>query len=62
MADGRLLLAYSWRSGGNRADNYGNCAKLVRISDDEGKTWLERIQITPANADYHTGPQDRSYT
>lgn len=62
MADGRILLAYSWRSGGNGTDNYGNCAKMVRISDDEGMTWSERIQITPANADYHTGAHDRSYT
>jgi sialidase-1 len=62
MADGRLLLAYSWRSGGNGAENYGNCAKMVRISDDEGRTWGERIQITPDNADYHTGCHDRAYT
>jgi sialidase-1 len=62
MQDGRLLLAYSWRSGGNLADNYGNCAKMVRISADEGKTWGERIRITPDNAEYHTGCHDRAYT
>lgn len=62
MADGRLLLAYSWRSGGNGHDNYGNCAKMVRISDDEGATWSERIRITPDNTDYHTGCHDRTYT
>ena len=28
MADGRILLAYSWRSGGNGRENYGNCAKM----------------------------------
>ena len=62
MADGRLLLAYSWRSGGNAAQNYGNCMKVVRISSDEGATWSERIRITPDNTEYHTGCHDRSYT
>ena len=62
MADGRILLAYSWRSGGNGATNYGNCAKMVRISSDEGKTWSERIQITPNDTDYHTGCHDRAWT
>jgi len=62
MRDGRLLLAYSWRSGGNGADNYGNCAKMVRISSDEGETWSERTQITPETADYHTGCHDRAWT
>jgi len=62
MQDGRLLLAYSWRSGGNGTDNYGNCAKMVRISSDEGKTWSERIRITPENSDYHTGCHDRAWT
>jgi hypothetical protein len=61
MADGRLLLAYSWRSGGNGASNYGNCAKMVRISSDEGRTWSERIRITPDNKEYHTGCRS-SYT
>ena len=62
MKDGRLLLAYSWRSGGNGARNYGNCAKMVRISADEGRTWSERIRITPDNSDYHTGCHDRAYS
>jgi sialidase-1 len=62
MKDGRLLLAYSWRSGGNGATNYGNCAKMVRISSDEGKTWSERTRITPDNGEYHTGCHDRAYT
>ncbi len=62
MKDGRLLLAYSWRSGGNGRENYGNCAKMVRISADEGQTWSERIRITPANTEYHTGCHDRAYT
>jgi len=62
MADGRILLAYSWRSGGNGAENYGNCAKMVRISADEGKTWSERTRITPDNAEYHTGCHDRAWT
>ncbi len=62
MADGRLLLAYSWRSGGNGAENYGNCAKMVRFSSDEGRTWSERARITPDNTDYHTGCHDRAWT
>jgi sialidase-1 len=62
LKDGRLLLAYSWRSGGNGAENYGNCAKMVRISADEGKTWSERTRITPDNREYHTGCHDRAYT
>jgi hypothetical protein len=62
MADGRLLLAYSWRSGGNGRTNYGNCAKMVRISSDEGRTWSERLRITPDGTDYHTGCHDRAYT
>lgn len=62
MKDGRILLAYSWRSGGNGRDNYGNCAKMVRISADEGKTWSERVRITPENSEYHTGCHDRAWT
>ena len=62
MADGRLLLAYSWRSGGNGETNYGNCSKMVRFSTDEGKTWSERMRITPDNSEYHTGCHDRAYT
>lgn len=62
MADGRLLLAYSWRSGGNGADNYGNCAKMVRFSDDDGESWSDRVQITPETTDYHTGCHDRAWT
>jgi Neuraminidase (sialidase) len=62
MADGLLLVAYSWRSGGNGKGNYGNCAKMIRISADEGLTWSERTRITPDNSDYHTGCHDRAYT
>lgn len=62
LKDGRLLLAYSWRSGGNGANNYGNCAKMIRISADEGKTWSERTRVTPDNSEYHTGCHDRAYT
>lgn len=61
-ADGRLMIAYSWRSGGNGADNFGNCSKMVRFSNDEGQTWSERMQITPDDGGYHTGCHDRSYT
>jgi len=62
MADGRLLLAYSWRSGGNGTWNYGPCAKMVRFSADEGVTWSRRQRITPDTDEYHTGCHDRSYT
>lgn len=62
MRDGRLLVAYSWRSGGNGRDNYGNCAKMVRVSADEGRTWSQRTRITPAGTDYHTGCHDRAWT
>lgn len=62
MADGRLLLAYSWRSGGNHVENHGHCQKRVRISDDEGKTWSDYQQITPADGLYYTGCHDRAYT
>lgn len=62
MKDGRLLLVYSWRSGGNGATNYGHCAKMARISSDEGRTWSDRIRISPDNDDYHTGCHDRAWT
>jgi hypothetical protein len=62
MADGRLLLAYSWRSGGNHVDNHGPCAKKVRISDDEGETWSDPVQLTPDDGMYYTGCHDRAYT
>lgn len=66
LADGRLLLAYSWRSGGNagkgnEAKN-GPAAKRVRFSEDEGKTWSEPIAITPDDGNYHAGGHDRAYT
>jgi sialidase-1 len=62
LRDGRLLVAYSWRSGGNGRDNYGNCAKMVRQSSDEGRTWSERARITPEGTEYHTGCHDRAWT
>jgi hypothetical protein len=62
MADGRLLLAYSWRSGGNHPDNYGPTARRVRISDDEGQTWSEPVAVTPDDGRYHTGCHDRAWT
>ncbi|MBP7140265.1 MAG: exo-alpha-sialidase [Opitutaceae bacterium] len=62
MKDGRLLLVYSWRSGGNGGANYGHCAKMARWSDDEGRTWSPRVRITPEGTDYHTGCHDRAAT
>jgi sialidase-1 len=66
MADGRLLLAYSWRSGGNPSPGSGvvNGAAMrrVRISNDEGHTWSAPAQITPDDGGYHTGCHDRAWT
>jgi len=62
LKDGRLLLAYSWRSGGNHKDNYGPCARRVRFSSDEGATWSEPTPITPDDGTYHTGCHDRAWT
>ena len=61
LPDGRLLLAYSWRSGGNHADNYGPCARRVRFSSDEGVTWSEPMRLTPDDGNYHTGCHDRTW-
>lgn len=62
LKDGRLLLAYSWRSGGNHKDNYGETARRVRVSSDEGQTWSDPVRITPADGQYHTGCHDRAWT
>lgn len=56
-ADGGLVLAYSWRSSGNADKTHA--AKMVRFSSDEGKTWSDRVRITPDNREYHTGCHDR---
>jgi sialidase-1 len=61
LKNGRLMLAYSWRSGGNQAHNYGPCARRVRFSDDEGATWSAPRQITPGDDTYHTGCHDRAW-
>lgn len=61
LADGRLMLAYSWRSGGNHKDNYGPCARRARFSSDEGKTWSDPVQVTPNDGTYHTGCHDRAW-
>ena len=62
MQDGRILLAYSWRNGGNHQDNYGPCTKRVRISEDEGKSWSDPTAITFDESSYHTGCHDRAWT
>lgn len=59
-ADGRLMIAYSWRSSNNAEKT--RASKMVRFSSDEGATWSERIRITPENNEYHTGCHDRAYT
>jgi sialidase-1 len=61
LPDGRLMLAYSWRSGGNHRDNYGPCARRVRFSSDEGATWSDPTRITPDDGTYHTGCHDRAW-
>jgi hypothetical protein len=61
LPDGRLMLVYSWRSGGNHPDNYGPCARRVRFSSDEGATWSEPTRITPDDGTYHTGCHDRAW-
>lgn len=66
LADGRLLLAYSWRSGGNPSPGShvvsGAAMRRVRFSSDEGQSWSEPVQITPADGSYHTGCHDRAWT
>jgi hypothetical protein len=59
LPDGRIMLAYSWRSGGNHADNYGPCARRARFSSDEGLTWSDPVRLTPDDGTYHTGCHDR---
>lgn len=61
LPDGRIMLAYSWRSGGNHADNYGPCARRARFSSDEGRTWSDPVRITPDDGTYHTGCHDRAW-
>jgi sialidase-1 len=61
LKDGRLMLAYSWRSGGNHVDNYGPCARRARFSADEGATWSEPVRLTPDDGTYHTGCHDRAW-
>jgi sialidase-1 len=61
LKDGRLMLAYSWRSGGNHADNYGPCARRARFSSDEGATWSDPVRLTPDDGTYHTGCHDRAW-
>jgi hypothetical protein len=62
LKDGRLMLAYSWRSGGNHKDNYGPCARRARFSSDEGATWSAPVRITPDDGTYHTGCHDRAWS
>jgi sialidase-1 len=63
LANGNLLLAYSWRSGGNADKEHPtNCKKMVRISEDEGQTWSERQPVTIPDGGYQTGCHDRAYT
>ena len=61
LPDGRIMVAYSWRSGGNHADNYGPCARRARFSSDEGATWSDPVRLTPDDGMYHTGCHDRAW-
>ncbi len=63
LPDGRLLVAYSWRSSQNKTNkDLGDATKRIRFSKDEGKTWSESRDIRQDLEGYHTGAYDRSYT
>lgn len=62
LADGRLMVSYSWRSSRNTNQGVGEAAKMVRFSADEGRTWSERQRLPEPNPGYHTGCHDRTYT
>ena len=50
LPDGRLLVAYSWRSSQNKTNrDLGDATKRIRFSEDEGKTWsdYEEILVPP---------------
>ncbi len=58
LPDTRIMLIYSWRSGGIYAGKIGRAERRMRLSADAGKTWTDPVQITPDEG-YHTGPSDR---
>lgn len=62
LADGRLLVAYSWRSSRNTNNEVGRASKMIRFSDDEGRTWSDRLKLPQHDDQYHTGCFDRSFT
>lgn len=63
LPDGRLMVAYSWRSSQNKTNkDLGDATKRIRFSDDEGKTWSDYQEIRQDLEGYHTGAYDRSYT
>ena len=62
LKDGRLMVAYSWRSSQNRTNkDLGDATKRIRFSSDEGKTWSDYREIRQDLEGYHTGAYDRSY-
>ena len=62
LQDGRLMVAYSWRSSQNRTNkDLGDATKRIRFSSDEGKTWSDYREIRQDLEGYHTGAYDRSY-
>ena len=63
LPDGRLMVAYSWRSSQNKTNkDLGDATKRIRFSDDEGKTWSDHREIRQDLDGYQTGCHDRSYT
>ena len=63
LPDGRLMVAYSWRSSQNKTNReLGDATKRIRFSDDEGRTWSDHREIRQDLDGYQTGAYDRSYT
>ncbi|MBQ0010658.1 MAG: exo-alpha-sialidase [Ruminococcus sp.] len=50
LADGRMGLVYLCKTKGG--ENKLSCIPYFRVSDDEGKTWSERVKIIPDEAYY----------
>jgi len=63
LPDGRLMVAYSWRSSQNKTNkDLGDATKRIRFSEDEGKIWSDHREIRQDLDGYQTGCHDRSYT
>jgi len=58
LPDGRIMLVYSWRSGGIYDGKMGSAERRIRLSSDGGIRWTSPMRITPERG-YHTGAHDR---